>query len=457
MSSPLATAGRRRTRAPLIWSSLVFALVAIAPRASAAELPAPSDAQLADSLDRATVVRAAVARSPWVKAADQRARAVGVAADAEGRLPPPEAMVQVWQVPITRPYAVTDAQMIMLGVAQSFPSPGSRGARQAARTEGAHVEEAMARDRARMVARDAEHAFADYVEAVARHRVHLAHRDIGTRVFGLAQARYAAGGSLVEVTQAEAELARVIADVVTDAARIRTARARINALLARDPRAPLGDPTFGEPLMPSLSLEAALVRARAERPVLRAAEAFRGARGHELRAADREATWPSFSVAGLYFAPTSPMPQHGYGVNASMSLPWIWGAAGRRRDAQQLELEAAGTQIEAERIAVETEVVTADANSRSAALRLQVLRDRALPASRRAFDASWAGYESARTDLLNVQSARRALVDAEEGIVMARAALDHALAELDAAVGASVPRVSLGALPADALGGDHAL
>jgi hypothetical protein len=49
------------------------------------------------------------------------------------------------------------------------------------------------------------------------------------------------------------------------------------------------------------------------------------------------------------------------------------------------------------------------------------------------------------------------VVDVESDIVVARANLDHALAELDASVGVAVPRRPLGPLDAAALedGGDH--
>jgi hypothetical protein len=39
-------------------------------------------------------------------------------------LPDPELMLEVWQVPITRPYAVNDAGMVMVGVKQADARPG---------------------------------------------------------------------------------------------------------------------------------------------------------------------------------------------------------------------------------------------------------------------------------------------------------------------------------------------
>lgn len=420
----------------------------------------PANAQddaLSKPVDRAVILTAAVRHHPGVRAAEERARATSLAADAEGRLPPPEAMVQIWQVPIARPYAVGDGQMIMVGLGQTFPAPGARGARERAAHHAADADLAAATDRRRLIRRDADHAFADYVEATARHRIHLEHRAVAERALSLAKARHAGGASLSDVAQAEVELARMESDVVTDRTRIEGARGRLNALLGRDANAPLGPPIIGEPEVATWDARTASTKAREARPEFKMAGAQFDARTEEARAAEQEAKLPSFTVAALYFAPTTPMPQHGYGVNASMSLPWLWGEASSRRDARRQSAVAASSEALAARIPIDAEVATAEANMRASALRLQALRDRALPASRRAFDVAWAGYESARTDVLVLLVARRSVVDVESEIVMARASLDHALAELDAAVGVEVPRRTLGPLDPKELeiGGDH--
>jgi outer membrane protein TolC len=308
------------------------------------------------------------------------------------------------------------------------------------------LEEATAAERARQVAREAEHAFADYVEAAAGHRIHSAHQDVARRVLSVAQGRHTAGGALIDVAQAEVELARVQADLMTDGARMETARAKINALLGRSPSARLGLPAEGEPLVSAWTRDMTLAAARSSRPELRAAAAQQEAKRFEVRAAEREATWPSVSLGVSYFAPTTVVPFNGYGLNAGLSLPWMWSGERLRRDAQREYLTAAATEIEGARIQIDAEVVTAESNARAAALRLQVERERVLPATKRAFELAWGGYESGRTDLLTLLAARRAVVDAEHEVVMSRAALDHALAELDAAVGVPVPRRPLGPL-----------
>ncbi len=436
--------------------ALTCAAVTYACILHASEPPAP-DAALATRVDRASLVRAAVGVSPQVRAAKGRARALAREGDAVSRLPPPSVMVQVWQVPLAKPYAVGDAQMAMIGVEQELPAPGARGEREAAKAELAREGDAMAAERARLVARDAEHAFADYLEATARRRVHLGHRDVDARMLRVAEARQAAGGSLVEIARIEAELERSHADVATDEAREDAARARINALLGRELGAPLGPPEDAAPEVPAWDAATLLAKARAARPEVLGARAARDAEARELAAAEREAAWPSFKIAGLYFAPVGPMPAHGYGVNASMTLPWLWGAAGARRDVERERLEAAGSEVDAQRLAVDVDVATAEATTRSAARRLDLLAARARPAAQRAFDVAWNGYESGRTDLTSALVAQRSVVDLDLEIVMARAALEHALADLDAAAGMPVPRVPLATAGTATApkGGDH--
>jgi outer membrane protein TolC len=109
----------------------------------------------------------------------------------------------------------------------------------------------------------------------------------------------------------------------------------------------------------------------------------------------------------------------------------------------------------ASRRPVDADVATQESNVRASALRLQTLKDLALPASRRAFEITWAGYESSRTDVTALLASRRSVVDVETDIIAARATLDHALADLDAAVGMLVPRIPLSSVPAREHGDRH--
>ncbi|MEI7892794.1 MAG: TolC family protein [Myxococcales bacterium] len=400
-------------------------------------------AELAGPLAREKVVRIALAHHPTVQAAEARAHAATTAADAEGRLPNPEVGFDLWQVPLARPYAIGDAQMAMVSLRQRFPA--SLGAREDARRAESRAEEASLADRRRLLARDVGHAFVDYREAHERHRVHGAHVAVMSEMLAVAARRHEAGGALLEWAQADLDLARAQVDQASDGAKSDANRARLNTLLLRPPAAPLGVPMDEEPLRAAWDLSTLLAEARKRRPEVQAATAQREAKEHDLRAAEREATIPAFSVGLLYFVPVGPMPTHGVGVSLSAELPWLWGGANRRAQAQGDLSKAARHELDAELVRSDAEVAAWDAAVRAASIRLTVLRDRALPAAQRAADVAWAGVDANRADLRAVVQARRSVVDTEVDIVSTRAMLDHALIDLDSAVGISVPR-STGAL-----------
>jgi len=393
---------------------------------------------------RQSLIESALRSHPAIRASKAKAAARRSEANANGSLPPPEVMTQIWQVPLSKPYAIGDAQMIMFGVGQTIPAIGARAARQRAGELDATADEITGTDRARLIRRELDHAFADYLEATARHRIHLVHQSLAKRTVEIARARHAGGGSLLDVAQAEVEHARVDADLITDSTRVEAARAKLNVLTGRDPSAALGPPAgleHKDAETTEWDSRTALTKARESRPELRVANTLTEARRADAKAAGREALLPSVTVAALYFAPTTPMPQHGYGLNASLTLPWLWGEASARRDASEHAVVSAATDALASEIPINAEVIAQEANARAATLRFITLRDRALTASQRAFDVAWSGYESNRsTTVTSVLSARRAVVDVETEMIAARAVLDHALADLDAAVGIEVPR-----------------
>jgi outer membrane protein TolC len=405
--------------------------------------PTASDDVFARSVDRASIVHEVLARNPGLKADAERVRAMRSMSRAEARLPDPEVMFQTWQVPFEHPVSLRDSQMVMAGVVQTFPAPGSLSARAEARDQSALAEEAMLSDHARDLVRDAQHAYADLTEAVSQHRAHVEHHGVAARLESAAEARQAGGGSLDDVAQAQLEIARLDADIAAEAASVTRAKARLNGFLARPFDAPIADPEPSEAETATTTPDALAELAARSRPDLRAANSRIEAERAALTSAEREASLPSFTVGAYYFAPTTNMPLHGYGLSASMTLPWIWGGGAGKAEAQRAIEQASRFDAAEARLHVAVDVATASASVRAASERLRVLRGGARPAAKRALDVTFATYASGRGDLLGVLRAQQAVVDTEIDIVMARASLDHALADLDWAVGTLLPRAPL--------------
>lgn len=396
-----------------------------------------AESDLSGPVDRKALERALLARHPELIAASHRVRTLTAAARTEGALPEPTVMAQLWQVPLERPYAVDEADMLMVGVEQQFPAPGALGMREDARGHEALAELAMLRARARDLVRELQLAFADYMEATARHEVHLRHRALLERTASLAVARSAAGAPVTDATQAALELARVDAELAVDQGMREGARARINGLLLRRPGSPLGSPVKTSAPSGRASLEALVAKARAVRPELAAAAERRAAAQKALDASEREGAVPSFGLGASYFAPVGEMARHGYGLNVSASVPWLWGPRRAQVTTGEAQVRVAAAETRVVEATVDAEVATALATLEAVERRLAILRDVARPAARRAIDMAEAGYQAGGVDLLRVLAAAEGAVAVELDLVLAEGELERALAHLDRAVGAS--------------------
>ncbi|MBK8998936.1 MAG: TolC family protein [Myxococcales bacterium] len=415
-------------------------VLALAAGSAQAETEKPERDALAEQTSRARLIRSALEKSPAMRAAAHREKAAKLRAKAANSLPDPELMLDVWQIPISRPYAVRDAGMVMLGVKQGIPAPGSLSARESATELEARVARAEQSEAARKLTREVGHAFADYLEATRQHHIHERHIGVAKRVLEVARARYAAGGMLTDVSQSEVELSRSRADAAGEEARLRSIKRRLNALASRAADAKLGPPLDEGLTTVALTASEIEKRALARRPDLEMAQAKRAAAEAEQRVADKEAAAPSFSLGGLYFPPMRGETEHGYGASFSMSLPWVWGGPRNRRAAQRESIKAAGAEISQARLDVGAEVASSMSAVESALERIKVLERETLPASRRNMEFSLTGYETGGTSLVTLVTAQRDVVDVELEIVMARAMLEHALTELDFAAGTELPR-----------------
>lgn len=398
------------------------------------------------AIARDELVRLAVVRDRGLAADALRVRAMLEDARAEESLPPPELGAEAWNVPLARPYQLGEADMYMVELRQMIPSPGSLGARAQARAQEAR---AMAADlvvRERAVTRRAADAYADYVGLWLEHGVHEEHAARVAQMVDTARARYPAGGTmLVDVARLDIEMARERRNVTRVRGALGRARAAINALLRRPSRAPLGPPSNLVPATVRHSLEELLVLARNSRAEVTAAVARTRAAMAATEAAEREASTPSFMVGGGYWQ--DPAERPGFGATVSMTLPWISGAGRARARASALRTRAERAAIDAARAAARGEVGEGHARVLAVEQELAVVRGDVLPAAARAVEAAASAYGSGQGDLTSWLDATRMVLDArmEEAALIAE--LEHAVAELEQAVGTHLRRAPLRSAP----------
>lgn len=401
-----------------------------------------SEAELAGTLNRDAVVAQAVARSPALAVMAHRARALVHAGRAEGSLPSAELGFEAQNLPLTRPYALGEADMYMVELRQRFPAAGSLDAGARAMAEEAQALLAELESEERLVAERADTAFADYVQAFLQKRLQEGQLMLLERMRQAVRARYSTGGSgLADAARVEVEVAKVRRAVARLEGDIARSHATLNAVLRRPPSAPLGEPRVARPETVRFSVEELMARAEANRGVALAAEArLRGAAARR-EARESEARVPEFMVGLGYWQ--EPTMRPGFGLTASMSLPWLWGPNHER--IQQASEEEAAERAARDNVGldVQTEVTEAHARLRASEAELLVVRTQGLPAARRSRDALLAAYTTGSANLLEWVDAARSVLDLEIEEVELHGELARGVASLERAIGTTLPRSSI--------------
>lgn len=400
------------------------------------------------SWTREALIREVLRRHPGLRARVQRARGKLEEASAAEGLPPPMAMAQLWQAPLRVPFLYGHGSMLMVGIQQTFPPGKVRSAEAQAALEEARVESAELAIQERELAAQVGMLAIDLAEARERAALHEGHRKLLGELAAAARARQStSAGVLLELARVEREEAAQFAELEMAQGDEQRTRASLNLLLGAPPDAPLE--LQEEPREESIEpLPALLERARSQHPEILAAAAAVQRETIRVEAARRMASSPMVTVGVNYgwMGPDDPR-NHTWGATLSMSLPWLSKGQAAMARAREAERDASRSDGEAARLRVEQGVVSAHARASALARRGAVLRERLLPASRRAVEAARSGYVTGATDASGWIEAAHELREVELMEVSARAELDRARLEL-ALAASPLPSPSPGSVTA---------
>jgi outer membrane protein, heavy metal efflux system len=397
---------------------------------------APDDAELARSARLETILRVALGRNRDLAENQARARAAEARGRAASRLPDLEAKYEQWGVPLARPYALNEANTVMVGVRQTFPAWGSLEARGRAAAEDAASAQDAARTRRQEVAAQVRRAFASYYGADQELRLHLEHVGLTSRVLELARLNQRTGhGSLQDVLRLELELTRLHTDVARIERQQRSSRALLNALMDRPSDAPIGPPEdlSVTPTTDIAALEKGIDRRRPE-----VVAATHGVRRSEalLDGARRSARFPNIMVGlDYWYMPTFPDFQHAYGAMVAINLPWLSGRHGdEEREAEQT-MAAEREALESTKNTVRYELRDAAARVDSARQSFTIIDQDLLAQAKRSLDATQAAYAAGQGDAIGLLDALRSYLQVRIERVRALAELASSQTDLERAAG----------------------
>lgn len=416
-------------------------LAPVTARAQEAEQSAPGvvhpplpEPEAGPALRLSEVLAEAAARSPEIREPRQREIAARARTAASGRLPDLELRLEQWGTPLARPWAFDEAQMVMLGVRQTVPAPGTLGAREQTSEQDAKIAGTNTEVRLEDLVLRVRRAFHRYYASDRAYRIHLEHVGLTERIVELARVQYRSGRtSQQSVLRTMLALSRVhggLSDLLQTRA---SSQALLNSFMARPPEAPLGVPEEPELVVPG-------ELASEERPELLRAELAVKRSEAELEGARSAARWPEL-MFGLdyWYMPRDDM--HAWSGMIGMTLPWLNPRWREERTAAEHSLSAERTALEAARIAVKYEKFDAAARVKAARDSFAILEHDVLVQARQSFDAAQARFATGDEDALGVLDALSSLLEVRIEHVDARARLADAIAELERANGSGRARI----------------
>ncbi|HXW08523.1 MAG TPA: TolC family protein [Vicinamibacterales bacterium] len=416
---------RRSPRVPVL---RLLAGCAVLAHAAAASAQAPP-------LTRRAAIEEAMAANPELSAIRASLEAERLRPGQQHVLAPPMLDAQIWQWPIDtwNPARVT----YMITAEQVFPGPGKRDSRQKLAEADVSVSAARLEARAREIVAEVRRTYTALFLARESLELTVHHIELMRQIADASQIRYAAGrAGQQDVLKSVVEISRLHEEQVVNEERVRTAEARLSALLGREPSAPVGQieaPGESGVLRPIAEL---LQLALASQPELVVARAEIARAEAAVTLADRERR-PDFVVRGGYMLMGDATDAITGGVGISWpNAPWSRKSLDLRRQEARVEVTAAQARYDAQVSRVRLLIQEAYVRAGSAARRAAILRTSVVPQSNQAMDISRVGYQSDRAAFFDMVDNQRVLSEVDLGYVRALAELDDARTELERLVGA---------------------
>jgi outer membrane protein, heavy metal efflux system len=318
---------------------------------------------------------------------------------------------------------------------QMLPAWGKRDLRRD--VAAADVQQAAARTSAvwTELAMKIKTSYARYYQAAGTERLTREILDLMSRVEQIAQARYS--GGLVpqqDPIRAQIEQTSMRSELIMIESEKRQARARLNALLARDATAPLAEPQALRPLPAAgaLDVNALAQRARANNPLVRAEEA-RILGAEKTRELTRRNRYPDVSVGISPSQMGSRITTWGLMVEVSIPLQQT------TRRSQEAESESMVIAARSRSQALAHQLVGdlgENLASLDAARNTEVLlASRSLPQSELSLRSALAAYENGKLDFTALLEAQRQIRKTRQDRLKAQVEAQMRLAEIERIVG----------------------
>ena len=362
-----------------------------------------------ETLLLSALIEEALEANPKIAAALAAWEAQKARIDRVNVLDDPEIGFDTWNIPNTLDLSKTRNWIFF--AKQRFPSAGTLKLRaEAAKTEAARAQ-AQIGIAARSIIATVKIAYDDLYLAHKAIEVNAAHIDILKRFEEIAEIKYQTGAvSEQDLLKARVALARLENEQLTLEQRLHTARAALNTVLKRSPRAPLASPEDLRLIALPENSGVLEFKALRIRPELRAAKAAVKRSKQEVALAKLKFK-PDYQVSVKRFQNRGIPQPSGWGISASINLPWFFH---QKHDQRIQETRHRTTQQEAlyenlkdqTRFSIEDLVVKIQTAQRLA----ELFQDNVIPQAEQSVASAEIGYQTDQVDFLDLLESQRQLV-----------------------------------------------
>jgi cobalt-zinc-cadmium efflux system outer membrane protein len=286
----------------------------------------------------------------------------------------------------------------------------------------------------RKLVADVKSAYYDYFAASKAVEITQKDKDLLQKLSSIAEARYRVGkGVQQDVLRSQVEISLLLQRLTVFEQQQKTAQARLNTLLFRDPEAPLPSPASFEPAKLGHSLDELYTLARAQDTGLQREQRMIERNQYAVNLAQKDYR-PDFTVAYMYQQRPDLADMHGFTVTAN--VPIFYRSKQREAVREQTE-QLAGSELSKENrrtellFAVKQQYLLAKSSEQLLKLYSQAI----VPQSSLTLESSMASYQVGTVDFLTILTNFTVVLDYEVSYYRELANYQMALANLEPLVG----------------------
>ncbi len=385
------------------------------------------------------LVQEALERNPKIIAARERHTALMEKVPQAGALDDPMIGFGVVNLPNNFEFNEEDMTAKEVAISQKFPFPGKRGLSEEVVAREADAGAAEIEEIANQVVKEVKTAFYDLSHVHRALEVTQRNKRILEELAKITRTRYSLGlGIQEDVIRIQVEISKMLDELLMLEQRNRSLAARLNFLLNRPPKSPVGRPAqfFFRPAR--FSIEELQEQAATDNPMLLALRREIAARGKNIDLARRD-YFPDVSLRFAYGQRDDRLDMLTGMVE--MNIP-IFVASKQERRLAESYAALRSTQAKYDSAHSELLYMIADTGSMAERLekRVALFRTGIIPQARLQLDTALSAYMVDKADFMTLLDSRMRLYRYELDFHEALTEYERSLAALEAAVGRTLPR-----------------